>query len=56
MTAKKTTNNIPSAKKITSNSIPDANVSIRVTVNIPENVRDNIRQQKINRIYDILSP
>jgi hypothetical protein len=29
---------------------------IKVTVHIPTNVNDTIRRQKINRIYDILSP
>ena len=29
---------------------------IRVTVRIPENITEIVRQQKINRIYDILNP
>ncbi len=29
---------------------------IKVTVHIPSNVAQNIRQQKVNRIYDILNP
>lgn len=29
---------------------------IKVKISIPENVDDNLRIQKINRIYDILSP
>ena len=29
--------------------------SIKVTVTLPENVPDVIRQAKINRIYDILT-
>ncbi len=29
---------------------------IRVTIHTPENVAENIRRQKINRIYDILNP
>ena len=30
--------------------------NIKVTVHIPENVIETVRQQKINLIYDILSP
>ncbi len=29
---------------------------IRVTIQVPQNVPENIRHQKINRIYDILNP
>lgn len=29
---------------------------IKVTIHLPENVHETIRQQKINRIYDILNP
>lgn len=29
---------------------------IRVTIHTPENVAENIKRQKINRIYDILNP
>ena len=29
---------------------------IKVRVHIPENVPENVRRQKINRIYDILKP
>ena len=29
---------------------------IKVTVHIPENMSETSRQQKINRIYDILNP
>lgn len=30
--------------------------NIKVIIHIPEKVNDNIRQIKINRIYDILKP
>ncbi len=29
---------------------------IHVTVRVPDNLHERVRQQKINRIYDILSP
>jgi len=29
---------------------------IKLTVHIPENIQENVRQQKVNRIYDILNP
>lgn len=29
---------------------------IRLTVHLPENIPETVRQQKINRIYDILTP
>lgn len=29
---------------------------IKITVHLPENVSENARRQKINRIYDILNP
>jgi len=29
---------------------------VKVAARIPENVPDNIRQQKINKIYDLLNP
>lgn len=32
----------------------DSTKKIPVAVHVPENVSENIRQQKINRIYDIL--
>lgn len=35
---------------------PRISGEIKVTVHIPERVHENVRQQKINRIYDILSP
>lgn len=35
---------------------PKDSDEIKVTVHIPENVHDNIRKEKINRIYDILNP
>ena len=38
--------------------IPDISskrIRVPVTVHIPEKVREEIRQQKINRIYDILT-
>lgn len=30
--------------------------SIKVTVHLPEKVTENIKQLKINKIYDILKP
>lgn len=29
---------------------------VRVTIHVPEAVSENLKQQKINRIYDILNP
>lgn len=29
---------------------------IRVTVRIPDHLHERVRQQKVNRIYDILKP
>ena len=29
---------------------------IKVKISIPEDINDNLRMQKINRIYDILAP
>lgn len=29
---------------------------IHVTVRVPDNLHERVRQQKINRIYDILNP
>lgn len=29
---------------------------IKLTVHIPENIQENVRQQKVNKIYDILNP
>lgn len=29
---------------------------IKVTIHLPENVHETIRQQKINKIYDLLNP
>lgn len=56
MMPKQAVNNIPLRDKITSSSVPDNDISIKVTINVPEYVRENIRQQKINQIYDILNP
>lgn len=30
--------------------------TVKVTIHIPDNVSENTRQQKINRLYDILRP
>lgn len=30
--------------------------TVKVTIHIPDNVSKNTRQQKINRLYDILKP
>ena len=30
-------------------------VSVKVTIHIPDNIPESLRQQKINRIYDILT-
>ena len=38
------------------NTAPKLTKDVRLTVNIPDHVQENIRQQKINRIYDILNP
>ena len=32
------------------------NSGIKVTVHLPEKVTENIKQLKINRLYDILKP
>ena len=29
---------------------------VKVTIHIPDNISETIRQQKINRLYDILKP
>ncbi len=29
---------------------------IRVTVHVPDHLHERVRQQKVNRIYDILNP
>lgn len=34
----------------------DSNKHIKVKVHIPENVSETVKQQKINRLYDILKP
>jgi len=45
-------------KGITMNNINNNNESkpIKVTVHIPENVSPDVRQRKINRLYDLLKP
>lgn len=30
--------------------------TVKVTIHIPDNVSENSRQQKINRLYEILKP
>lgn len=35
---------------------PKASEEIKVKIHIPEKIHDNIRKEKINRIYDILNP
>ena len=47
MYADKTSNVVPVKMKGTK--------EIKVTVRIPENVQERVRQQKINQIYDILA-
>jgi len=38
-------------------TISAENIStVKVTIHIPDEVSDTIRQQKINRLYDILKP
>ncbi len=32
------------------------NKEIQVTIRLPEKVPENVKQRKINRIYDILNP
>ncbi len=34
----------------------DVNKEIQVTIRLPEKVPENVKQRKINRIYDILNP
>ena len=29
---------------------------VKVTIHIPDNISETVRQQKINRLYDILKP
>lgn len=29
---------------------------VKVVISIPKDIHENVRQQKINRIYDILNP
>ena len=36
--------------------IKTTEVKINVTIHIPDKVSENIKQQKINRLYDILKP
>ncbi len=45
-------------KGITMKNINNNNESkpIKVTVHIPENVSPDVRQRKINRLYDLLKP
>ena len=33
-----------------------ASAGIKITVHVPKNVTETVRQRKINKIYDILSP
>ena len=33
----------------------DVDTSVKVTVTIPDNIPDTLRQSKINKLYDILS-
>lgn len=30
--------------------------TVKVTIHIPDNISENTRQQKINRLYEILKP
>jgi len=34
----------------------DLNKEIQVTIRLPEKVPENVKQRKIDRIYDILNP
>lgn len=34
----------------------DNTKTVKVTIHIPDKVSENIKQQKINRLYDILKP
>ena len=34
----------------------DCHSGIKVIIQVPQKITDTIRQQKINKIYDILSP
>lgn len=43
-------------KYIHSPAITKTREKVRVTIHIPKTVADTLKQQKINRIYDILNP
>lgn len=30
--------------------------TVKVTIHVPDKISENIKQQKINRLYDILKP
>lgn len=36
--------------------VPEVQKSIKLVIHIPEAVKESTRQEKINRIYDILNP
>ena len=42
-------------EKNVSNQLPQPQKEIKVVVRVPDKVSDRVRQQKINRIYDILA-
>ena len=44
--------------ELTSNNTNETNTSaeIKVTIHLPEDVSEIVRQQKINHLYDVLKP
>lgn len=46
---------MPDTSPFISNGKDKPDNKISVVINIPENINERIRRQKINRIYDILS-
>ncbi len=49
------TTNTLSQETLNVKRITNTNEKIQVIIEVPESIHENIRQQKINRIYDILS-
>ncbi len=42
--------------ELTLNTNNNASAEIKVTIHLPEEVSEIVRQQKINHLYDILKP
>lgn len=34
----------------------EATKAVKITIHVPDKISENIKQQKINRLYDILKP